>query len=245
VEDNYAVVVPTLADSSITAGQYRSTFMVTAFTATPGVFFDSPPDSGYSVDNLAPSVPAALVARYNTGDGNTLVWDDPIDADFRYFSVYRGGDPNFTPSPGTLVNTTTTPGFADPDYDGWEVYYKVTATDFAGNESDPAVPGTSTGVGDSGAPRTFALHGNVPNPFNPTTVIRYDVPEGGGVVSLTVYDVAGRLVRTLAEGVPGAGEKSVTWNGLDDAGRPVASGVYFYRMQAGSFVQTRKMVLLK
>jgi hypothetical protein len=90
-----------------------------------------------------------------------------------------------------------------------------------------------------------ALHQNVPNPFNPTTTIRFDVPKDGAHVTLTVHDVSGRLVRTLVDTHRGAGQWSVQWSGDDDRGVRVASGVYFYQMRAGSFVQTRKMVLLK
>lgn len=103
----------------------------------------------------------------------------------------------------------------------------------------------ATGVGDNSAPDAFALRANVPNPFNPTTTIAYDVPQSGGDVSIAIYDVSGRLVRTLVDEHRSAGRYSAQWNGDDDAGWPVASGVYFYRMQAGPFHETRKMVLLK
>jgi hypothetical protein len=107
-------------------------------------------------------------------------------------------------------------------------------------------PNPLIGVADNGSvPAKFALHQNVPNPFNPTTVIRYDVPAGGSAVTLKVYDVAGRLVRTLVNERQTAGRKSATWDGRNNRGITVATGVYFYRMQAGSFVETRKMLLLK
>ncbi len=69
-----------------------------------------------------------------------------------------------------------------------------------GNESDPASPEPATGVGEPVIPQAFALYQNVPNPFNPETTIRYDVPAGGGKVTLRVFDVSGRLVRTLVDG---------------------------------------------
>jgi hypothetical protein len=96
-----------------------------------------------------------------------------------------------------------------------------------------------------GLPTAFALAQNVPNPFNPSTVIRYDVPGGGGGVTLRIYDVGGRLVRTLVDGFEAAGRKSVEWRGQNDRGEMVATGVYFYRMTAPGFERTRKMVLLK
>ncbi len=102
-----------------------------------------------------------------------------------------------------------------------------------------------TGVGDTPAPASFALHPNLPNPFNPITTIRYDVPAPGADVNISVYDVTGRLVRELVKEHRGAGEWSVQWNGDNDRGQGVASGVYFYRMRAGEFDRTAKMVLLK
>jgi hypothetical protein len=245
VEDSYAVVAPTLKDSTIAQGLHLSTFRVTALTATPGVFFHSPPVSGYSLDNLSPSVPSAFIAAYNTGNGNTLAWDASPDADFQYFRVYRSSNPNFVPSPATLVHSTIATGWVDPDHDGGPIYYKVTALDYSGNESGPASPGIVTAIGEAGVPKSFAVYPCVPNPFNPTTTIRYDVAVGGGVVTLRVYDVAGRVVTTLVDGALVAGTRTVTWNGRDSGGAPVASGVYFYRFTAPGYSQTHKMVLLK
>jgi len=71
------------------------------------------------------------------------------------------------------------------------------------------------------------------------------VRRGGADVTIAVYDVSGRLVRTLVHEHRAAGHYQEQWNGFDEAGRPVASGVYFYRMSAASFVETRKMILLK
>ena len=244
-ESEYAVVAPTLADSTVANGQYYTTFMVTAFTATPGVFFDSPPDSGYSLDNVAPLTPSSFFINYNTGSGNTLAWDDPVDTDFQYFSVYRSTDPNFIPGPSDLVHTTTSAGWVDPEYDGWAVYYSVSATDFSGNESDPTSSGTVTSVPDPVIPSHHALYQNSPNPFNPTTTIRFDVARGGGMVTLQIFDVSGRLVRTLVDATEGEGQKSVEWDGRDDRGEKAATGIYFYRLTAPGFTQTRKMVLLK
>ncbi len=90
-----------------------------------------------------------------------------------------------------------------------------------------------------------ALYDGIPNPFNPSTRIRYDVPSPGGTIAIAVYDVSGRLVRTLVEAHETPGEKSVTWDGRNNRGEDVSSGVYFCRMTLGSFSQTRKMVLLR
>jgi hypothetical protein len=106
--------------------------------------------------------------------------------------------------------------------------------------------GPTTGIPDPeiDVPRVTTLHQNVPNPFNPTTTIRFDLAQAGRV-ELRLFDVAGRWVRTLASGVHEPGRHTAIWNGLDDAGRRAASGVYFYRLDAPEFVATRKLVLLE
>ncbi len=104
---------------------------------------------------------------------------------------------------------------------------------------------TATGVGDHPLPQAFALRPNVPNPFNPTTTIFYDVPQGGTDVTISIYDVSGRLVKTLVDDRRPAGTHQVVWDGRNASGNPVSTGVYFYRMVAGSFTDARRMVLLK
>ena len=91
----------------------------------------------------------------------------------------------------------------------------------------------------------FSLRQNAPNPFNPTTEISFVVPDGGANVALRVYDITGRLVRTLVEGNEPAGTRTVTWSGENDRGQPVPSGTYFYHLTGPSFSEKKKMVLLK
>jgi hypothetical protein len=97
-------------------------------------------------------------------------------------------------------------------------------------------------------PVAFAntLSDNYPNPFNPTTTIKYSIADRGQV-SLKIYNAAGQLVRTLVneEQAPQAGGFSKVWNGLNDRGQSVASGVYFYQLTAKNFEQTKKMVVIK
>ena len=89
------------------------------------------------------------------------------------------------------------------------------------------------------------LNQNIPNPFNPTTTIKYQVKESG-LVRLRIYNVAGQLVKTLVDGHRNSGQLyEATWNGLNNSGQPVASGVYFYKLIATNFTQTKKMILLK
>jgi hypothetical protein len=243
-QDAYTASVPTVEDSS-GSGPNHTVFVMTAHTTTPSIWYVSEPDSGYSVDNIAPAVPEGFAVAYNTGSGNHLSWDPSLDEDFQYFRIYRSSDPDFIPSPSELVHSLTGTSWSDPEYDGWDVYYKITALDYVGNESDPASPGTVTGVTEPEIPRTYGLYPNVPNPFNPSTSIRYDVPTGGRAVTLRVYNVSGKLIRTLVDGPQAAGQKTVAWNGRDDRGRSVASGVYFYRLQAPGYKKTLKMILIQ
>jgi hypothetical protein len=93
-------------------------------------------------------------------------------------------------------------------------------------------------------PGRFALHQNQPNPFNPATTLRFDLPQAARV-RLEVLDPAGRLVTVLAEGWRDAGPHAVPWDGRDSSGRSVASGVYVSRLLAGSAQATRKMILVR
>jgi len=102
----------------------------------------------------------------------------------------------------------------------------------------------ATAVNDGGVPTKFALHEAVPNPFNPQTTLSFSLPTASHV-RLAVYDVSGRLVATLLDEDRGPGRYEITWDGRDTGQRQVASGVYFYSIEAGSFTETKRMVLVK
>ena len=112
--------------------------------------------------------------------------------------------------------------------------------------------GTVTGVEEKREeiPAVFALEQNFPNPFNPTTTIRYSLPKES-TVKLSVYNLLGQEVASLRNDVQGAGQHDVVWNGRNDTGSPVATGVYFYRLEARptdgaeAFVTFKKMVMMK
>jgi hypothetical protein len=104
----------------------------------------------------------------------------------------------------------------------------------------PVTVSVVTGVGDSpGMPLQFQLHQNYPNPFNPATSLRFDLPTAGHV-KLVVFDVLGREVATLLNEMVPAGSHDMTFNASG-----LSSGVYFYRLQAGDFVETKTLLLLK
>jgi hypothetical protein len=94
-------------------------------------------------------------------------------------------------------------------------------------------------------PAVYGLAANYPNPFNPQTTLRYELPEAAAV-RLEVFNAAGQRVRILVDGDRAAGRHAAAWDATDEGGRKLAAGVYFYRLQAGSeFVRTRKMILVK
>ncbi len=240
-EDNYATVVPTLVDSTAVDGPYQTTFKIVALTATPGVFFTSRPDSGSSVDNLAPGVPMGIMADYNSNSVN-LSWEEAEDDDFRYFRIYRGNDPAFIPHSGNLVQEVATAAWQDNSDTPWQFHYKITAVDFSGNESPAGEILIATDTPEAG--HRFALLGAVPNPFNPSTLIEYSLASGGKV-QLKIYDVAGRLIRTLVDDVMPSGKHSIRWNGRNQAGEAVASGAYYSLLRSGDQVQKKSMLLVK
>ena len=96
----------------------------------------------------------------------------------------------------------------------------------------------------TGLPTVYALYQNYPNPFNPSTQIRLDVPETANA-SLMIYDITGRLVRTLYSGMINAGRYTFAWDSKDDHGAAVATGVYLYRFHTAHFTATEKMMLMK
>jgi M6 family metalloprotease-like protein len=102
----------------------------------------------------------------------------------------------------------------------------------------------ATGVEDAVIPQRYALYQNHPNPFNPVTTIPFDLKESSPV-KLNIYDVEGRLVRRLIDGVLDASHYEYRWDGLNDAGEPVSSGIYFYRLATGHYTAVKKMLLLK
>ena len=111
------------------------------------------------------------------------------------------------------------------------------------NISDLFITGIPEEI-DRQVPDAFTLMQNYPNPFNPKTIIRYQLPVLSEV-KLTIYDLLGREIDTIVNERQPVGEHTVHWDGRDDLGKTVSSGVFIYRLQAGTFVENRKMLLLR
>jgi hypothetical protein len=244
---------PLFADT--TAGDYHLAIHSPCIDAgDPDPSYDDPDGSRgdmgmygsnpFSMDQ--PSYPKDLRLRLSAGDV-ILQWDPNPEPDVASYAVYCDTIDNFIPSadnfvqlvaaPNTLFNTGT---FVDTSF------YRIGALDtdgYASGHSNTTSVTLVTAIDDV-ASYSFQLYQNHPNPFNPVTYIRYEVNERTPV-TLNVYDVQGRLVRQLVDTTREPGAYTAQWNGRNLNGESVSSGIYFYRLQAGSEVQTKKMVMLK
>ncbi|MFH2053096.1 MAG: FlgD immunoglobulin-like domain containing protein [bacterium] len=245
----YQFVAGTLCDSTEAAGICWSVFMISAETPDPGVFFDSPPDSGYSIDNLVPVVPQDLLVQY-AHDGNALNWSPNPDPDIQHYRIYRselaGKGCESPPADPTGMAAET--HWVDSLLEGgnaWDYCYRITAVDFAGNESGLSDWGQTEVSGAAQPPDRLVFYPAVPNPFNATTTLSFDLPDDL-VCRLTIFDVAGKRVRALLEGdLMRAGRREVIWDGRDQKGQMAATGVYFVRLEAGSWARTLRVALVK
>jgi hypothetical protein len=230
-EDQYNAIVPTLADSNA-SGMHWSVFFVSGVTDDPFTYYDSVPDSGYSVDNLAPAPPGAFVLT-RVGDTNEMTWQECPDADFDYFTLHSGDDEGFVPDSGNLVATLTGTEF---DHDGPILsYYKLAAVDFNGNVSDYAVAPPDV----VGADAVLALAVRAVSPAGEDVSVEVVLP-AEGEAALKLYDVTGRLVteREVGHREPGRYTETIATRA------ELASGVYFVRLeQNGNSRETRVVVV--
>jgi hypothetical protein len=175
-----------------------------------------------------------------------LQWKANDESDVAEYAIYRGTTPNFNPAGTAPLAKVRTPMYQDAvAQSGVVYYYKISAIDRAGNESGYTAVSVVTSVETGGGvPTEFALNQNYPNPFNPTTEIAFSVPKQTPV-KIVIYGLSGDVVATVVNQTMSAGNYRITWNGRSDDGRSVASGVYFYHLQAEGFTATKKMTLLK
>jgi len=231
----YQYVAATLCDSTAAEGICWTTFFVSAMTDDPLVFFDTQPDSGYSVDNLAPEPPG----EFHFESPTSLAWDESEAVDFDYFTVYGSFEPELDDAAVLLVHTCETSfDIAHASYP----FYFLTATDFAGNEGEPAEVAVADGGEMPERPSALALLGNTPNPAYGSTEIAFALPELARA-TVRIYDAAGRRVTTLLDRELGAQVHRVVWRLQDDSGSPIPSGIYFCRLEVGTTALTRRMLI--
>ena len=239
--DSYITEAHTLMDST-GEDDGMTSFRVVAAMEVGALISNSA--EGYSIDNIAPEVPTGLMASVSN-EGIHLSWDMSAAEDFQYFVLEKSNSADF--SDYQMIETVDT-SYLDTDYQlESTVYYRLQAFDDGGNVSDYSeavdmtVLWTDLGIA---VPDEYAIHQNYPNPFNPVTTLRYDLPEQA-FVNIQIYDMLGRKVRTIVNEQQNPGYKSVLWNAKDDYGTAVSAGLYIYQVQAGSFIQTKKMILVK
>jgi len=218
---------------------------VSALTPDELIFFDSSPDSGYTVDNLFPVAPEQLLATI-TPSTVSLCWNGNPGPDIHHYNIYRHEAGDCDNRGKTPVAAVADLSWIDnsPNDSIYERCYTVTAVDFSGNEG----PGTEWSDANistvPGLPQQFALNAASPNPFNPHTKLSFALAKTG-YLTLDIYDMRGLKVRTLADGHFSAGTHEVDWLGRDNNGHNLASGVYLVRLQQGSLVAQQRVTLLK
>ena len=237
-EDTYQVTVQTFADSNA-SGFHRAVLFVRAATATPGVFYDSAPDSGYSVDNLPPIPPAPFAGRLRGGrDEPALGRRTPRPTSGTTASTAAARS-SFVPGPTNLIATRPDTGYVDVGPAG--SYYKLSAVDVNGNESGFAVL-TPEGTVDviDGAPLAFALEGVRPNPTTASRMaVTFALPTDVDA-RLELIDVRGRVIASRDVGALGAGRHVVDLA----RERRLAAGVYLVRLTQGGQQRTTRAVVL-
>jgi hypothetical protein len=244
VIQGYAYLAPTAGDSTGTYNP-KTAFMVMVWLTGGTMSWASDPDSGYSVDNLAPAAPVSFAGEYLSGS-TTLHWLPNSELDFSEYRLYRSKDAGFVPGPVNLVAAQSDTGYVDAA--GQAYFYKLSAVDTHGNESPYAFvqpAGTVDVVPDPGMPARIQLYPATPNPISQRAVIRFDLP-AAAKVRLAFYDAQGRVVREAVkfQQMP-AGRHEWFWDARDDAGSRVAPGVYFYTLHTGSKALTQKAVVLE
>jgi hypothetical protein len=209
----------------------------------------------YTYIDLPPAIPDS----FHVGVGQDTIfidWKYATEADFNHYNIYRSNESGFPASPEYYYGSVDTSVFKDTEWNNYQNYYYLfTAIDNQDNESDPsselAVIFISIFEPDEPfIPYKVELRQNYPNPFNPRTTIVYSVPNLGpqpAKVKIIVYNIMGEEVRNLVDEYQYYGTHSVIWDGTDDRGREVRSGVYFYNLKLWNTALTpaKKMVLVR
>ncbi len=203
------------------------------------------------------------INKTNTADIYGMEWDKSIDVDgdIIHYLVYAQTGVN---PPEQVYDTTTTTvqltfqELADGVFEAFPMLARATVK-FSVIATDKIDTVKVTGddrvlfvirydylsiAGEGGIPTDFALHENYPNPFNPTTTLRFDLPEVTDA-TVTIFNMLGQKIKTFNMNDTPAGYHSIKWDATNDYGDPVGAGVYLYQLRANQFVKTRKMVLLK
>ena len=202
-------------------------------------------------DDLPPNAPQNLsVTESSVGEHPSLSWTANTEADLKEYNIYRE-DTYYMGVWHKIGTETSSPhidtGVSTSHHHGDDIYYKITAIDNGNNESnysneewiEARIEKIINGEENIATIKEYALNSNYPNPFNPTTQISYQIPENG-FINLIVYNALGQQVAELVNQHQSIGKYSVKFNASN-----LPSGVYIYRLHAGEFSSTEKMILTK
>ncbi len=193
--------------------------------------------------------PVINTSIYNNSDNLILTWESHSHPELEYYKIEFSDNPNFTSNYEEI--------FVDDNYfvfdqnhleNGIEYHFRVIAyTTMGWSEYSGTLSGTlellDTGINNITS-SNFSLSQNYPNPFNPITTLKYFIPKDS-FVNVAVHDMTGKMIKTIVNENQNYGSKTVQWDATNNQGEPASAGVYLYRIKAGDFRQTNKMILLK
>jgi hypothetical protein len=202
------------------------------------------PDMGAFEYGALPAVTGFMFYTFDTYI--SLTWDPANQDGFQYYLLERSTDEEFAED---VVSNELVSNYYEDDSLEYDTEYFYRVSYYAGVQQSYYSEVLSVtlqwlDVDGEKLPTVYAIHQNYPNPFNPTTQIKYDLPEDA-MVSITIYDIMGRSIKSLVNSNQSAGYRSIQWNATNNLGEPVSAGLYLYTIDAGKFRQTKKMVLLK
>ncbi len=223
-----------LSSTPATVSNYSSVGQFTvAAGASPVVVLPANPIVGSTINSTAANLSWIVPAQ----SSSTLTYDLEISK-------------NKDLAGAQLISNLTQPSYKATNLEANKVYYwRVVSKTSGGIKSNYSYSGSfnsgsATAVKENEVPTQFELTQNYPNPFNPSTMISYSITKSS-FVSLKVYDILGREVKTLVSQQMNAGKHNLNWNGDDNYGNKVSSGTYIYRITADNFVSSKKMILIK
>lgn len=251
---NGTSVVTVKVTDGYTSAEQSFTLTVTAAPDPPGAFAWTDPTS--ENDTI-------VVTSTNGNDNFSIGWESSVDpdGDAVTYKLAISHPPHSVPGVMTQSFSGTSRSFTFAEFIGlWpsslqminRLNYKFNVYAYSGNDSTE-VTGTrqlfversgDLNTESIGIPNSFVLHPNYPNPFNPETQIRFEMPYAGNV-DLSIYNLLGMKVKTLYAGQKSAGVFEFKWDGKNDHNQSVSGGVYIYKLQSGQQMQMRKMILLK
>jgi hypothetical protein len=248
-QEVYQAIVPTVADSTEAGGMVWTSFLVVGCTDGASLYYISDIGTGYSVDNTAPEAPFGLEGSPAGPEGGlALAWSPSGSPDVSFYELHRSTPDGSGPDASDLLYSGSGLSFVDATGDVFgECVYRVVAVDSGGNTSECSLWSPSTTGIDAGGWSAAGVSRSYPNPFRPATEatrIGYALASPG-TVTVSVFDASGHLVKVVESAPKNVGSHTAVWNGTDNGGRRVASGIYFCRVELPGATEVRKIVLLE